>query len=219
MAPEHSLWFLHAALSAASEPVTIVALGPLTNIAGLIRLAPELCAERVSRVVWMGGSGWAGGNYSPWAEANAAYDPEAAHIVLSSGLDITMYGLDAYLKVDFSAEELVECGAGLRQAGTVVAHPGRPAWCQLATRLLLRDMAHFEMETAQIGDAGAVAMLVCEEAVTTRLMHVGVELQGARTRGTVSYTHLRAHETPEHLVCRLLLEKKKKEGRVNTIYM
>ena len=53
----------------------------------------------------------------------------------------------------------------------------------LAQRLLLREMRHFEMASAQIGDAGAVAALLLPEAVETRRMHVTVELAGQKTRG------------------------------------
>jgi pyrimidine-specific ribonucleoside hydrolase len=49
--------------------------------------------------VWMGGAAAAGGNATSWAEANAFYDPEAAHVVLSAGLPITIYTWDVYLKV------------------------------------------------------------------------------------------------------------------------
>ena len=72
-------------------PLTIIALAPLTNIASVVRLRPDLCKRAVERIVWMGVSAFAGGNASQWGEANAEYDPEAAHIVLQSGVEITMY--------------------------------------------------------------------------------------------------------------------------------
>lgn len=86
-------------------PLTLIALAPLTNVALLVRLAPELCREKL-RVLWMGGAAAIGGNARPWSEANACYDPEAAHIVLSSGLPLTMYTWDAYQQVAFSCSEL-----------------------------------------------------------------------------------------------------------------
>ena len=124
----------------------------------------------------MGGSAFSGGNASAWAEANAAYDPEAAHIVLTSGLPITMYGLDAYLKVDFSTQELVELGAVEQDADapdTARARASRSTGCQTAARLLLRDMAHFEMSTAQIGDAGAVRLYTaCDTCLLRNVLFV-----------------------------------------------
>lgn len=61
--------------------------------------------------MWMGGAAAAGGNATSWAEANAFYDPEAAHVVLSAGLPITIYTWDVYLKVmKISQTYVVELG-------------------------------------------------------------------------------------------------------------
>ena len=92
---EHAVEFLIKLLESTEEnsdpPLTIIALAPLTNIASVLRLRPDLCKRAIERIVWMGGSAFAGGNASQWGEANAEYDPEAAHIVLQSGVEITMY--------------------------------------------------------------------------------------------------------------------------------
>ena len=58
-----------------------------------------------------------------------------------------------------------------------------PSWTTLSTRLLLRDMRHFNMSAAHIGDAGAVAAVLCSEAIETKHYHVAVELEGKHTRG------------------------------------
>lgn len=63
--------------SAGLPAVTLIALAPLTNIGMALRMEPELCKRALAKVVWMGGAAFAGGNASQWAEANAAYDPEA----------------------------------------------------------------------------------------------------------------------------------------------
>ena len=63
--------------NARQPPVTLIALAPLTNIGMALRMEPELCKRALAKVVWMGGAAFAGGNASQWAEANAAYDPEA----------------------------------------------------------------------------------------------------------------------------------------------
>jgi pyrimidine-specific ribonucleoside hydrolase len=111
---EHAVEFLIKLLESTEEnsdpPLTIIALAPLTNIAAVIRLRPDLCKRVIERIVWMGGSAFAGGNASQWGEANAEYDPEAAHIVLQSGVEITMYTWDVYLKVEYSRVELEEMG-------------------------------------------------------------------------------------------------------------
>jgi pyrimidine-specific ribonucleoside hydrolase len=77
------------------EPVTIVPLAPLTNIALFLRAFPET-AKKVHRIVLMGGSASAG-NATAAAEFNVWHDPEAAAIVFQSGVPITMYGLDVFM--------------------------------------------------------------------------------------------------------------------------
>lgn len=80
------------ALLRAPEPVTLVAIGPLTNIALLLSQCPE-CKPHIRRLVIMGGSAGRG-NCTPNAEFNIAADPEAAACVFRSGIEIVMCGLD-----------------------------------------------------------------------------------------------------------------------------
>lgn len=76
-----------------SGRLTLVTLGPLTNLALAVRQAPEI-AEQIDRCVIMGGIGSGHGNVTPVAEYNIWVDPEAARIVFESGLPITMVGWD-----------------------------------------------------------------------------------------------------------------------------
>jgi inosine-uridine nucleoside N-ribohydrolase len=98
---EHAIDFLAERLLAAPAPVTLIPTGPLTNVALLLAVHPQV-AERIERVVLMGGA-IAEGNRTPAAEFNVWADPEAAARVFESGLDVTMVGLDvthrALLKV------------------------------------------------------------------------------------------------------------------------
>ena len=111
--PEHAVEFLAATLRAAPEPVTLIPVGPLTNVALLLALYPEL-APKIGRVVLMGGA-IAEGNVTPAAEFNIWVDPEAAQRVFSSGLDVTMIGLDT----THQALLLPEHAARLRAAGRI----------------------------------------------------------------------------------------------------
>src|SRR3954464_14085632 len=100
------------------RPHTLAAVGPLTNIALLLALHPEL-AGRIKRLVIMGGA-LDGGNTTPAAEFNIWADPEAAARVFASGLDITMVGLDVThraLMTPAHAEALREAG----RVGAMVA--------------------------------------------------------------------------------------------------
>ena len=73
--------------------ITLVPLGPLTNVALALQREPRL-AEHVAGVVLMGGNAFVGGNASPGAEANILNDPEAADTVFAAPWDIVMAGLD-----------------------------------------------------------------------------------------------------------------------------
>jgi purine nucleosidase len=78
-------------LTESAEPVTLVPTGPITNVATLLRDAPQV-KPKIREIVWMGGSAERG-NRTPYAEFNAWVDPEALEIVLSSGVAFTMVGL------------------------------------------------------------------------------------------------------------------------------
>src|SRR3712207_2690434 len=88
----HAVDFLAERIAAAGEPVTLVPVGPLTNVALLLARHPG-AAGGIERIVLMGGA-IAEGNVTPAAEFNIWADPEAAQRVFSSGLDVTMIGLD-----------------------------------------------------------------------------------------------------------------------------
>ena len=77
--------------------VSIVATGPLTNVALLLKTFPDV-KSAIERVVFMGGS-MKDGNVSPSAEANVWCDPEACELVLLSGLPVTIVPLDLTLQV------------------------------------------------------------------------------------------------------------------------
>src|SRR3954453_5294861 len=93
------------------KPHTLIPIGPLTNIALLLAIHPEL-KPRIERIVLMGGA-YGLGNVTPAAEFNVWADPEAAHRVFTSGLEITMVGLDVTHRAMLSAaraEQLRETG-------------------------------------------------------------------------------------------------------------
>ena len=85
--------------------ITLVPIGPLTNIALALHLQPEI-VNKVKQVVLMGGAALVPGNVNPAAEANIYNDPEAADLVFTAGWDVTMVGLDVTHKVLMSQEQL-----------------------------------------------------------------------------------------------------------------
>ena len=96
--------FMADTLRASDEPITLVPVGPMTNVASLILAHPELL-PKIKEVVLMGGSTMQG-NASPVAEANIIQDPEAAYILFRSGVKLRMAGLDATWKGYIGFDEL-----------------------------------------------------------------------------------------------------------------
>lgn len=90
-------------IMASNEKMTIVATGPLTNVAALLLAHPEV-KPKIERISWMGGAA-VGGNMSPSAEFNAYVDPHAVEIVFRSGVPVVMSGLDVTHKAFVTIDE------------------------------------------------------------------------------------------------------------------
>src|SRR5918998_1746794 len=114
----HAVDFLAERLGRAGRPVTLVPTGPLTNVALLLALHPQV-TEQIERIVLMGGA-IAEGNMTPAAEFNVWVDPEAAERVFASGLDVTMVGLDVTHRALMTAAHARRLRAAGR-VGTMVA--------------------------------------------------------------------------------------------------
>lgn len=110
---EHAVLYLNRIIKELPErkKVTLVATGPLTNIAMLLKLFPEV-KEKILEIVFMGG-GAMGGNVTAAAEFNMYVDPEAARIVFKSGIPLVMCGLDATLKCTLKRNQIIKlCQSG-----------------------------------------------------------------------------------------------------------
>lgn len=138
--PRGALAFMAGVLRAADEPVTIAPIGPLTNVALLLAVHPEL-APRIGRIVVMGGSLGAG-NTTGAAEFNIYSDPEAAHRVLTQDeVPVTLVPLDLTLR----------CAAGAAWLEALAA--GGPACARLASVI-----AHYRAAYRERYDEDAVAL-------------------------------------------------------------
>lgn len=161
--------FLAQTLAQSREPVTLIPLGPLTNVALLLRERPDV-TDRIGQIVLMGGAVGTG-NASAVSEFNIRQDPEAAEIVIGSGLNVVMYTWDVFTQVTFSAPE----------ARAMERRPAASA--QLAGRLLGFMLDNFGHAETSIGDAGAVASVIEPDGLKTHSWPVRVELTGSWTRG------------------------------------
>jgi purine nucleosidase len=114
----HASDFIIKTVLDAPGDVTLVAIGPLTNVALALRREPRIALE-VQDFVIMGGSA-ARGNVTPAAEFNIACDPEAASVVFSVGWTVTMVGLDVTLQARADADVTARFGALGRLADTLL---------------------------------------------------------------------------------------------------
>ena len=177
----HAVEFLRQSLADATEPLTLICLAPLSNIAMLLRMSPQT-AEKIARLYVMGGTYASPGNATPAAEFNIRCDPEAAAIVLHSGLPVTLYPLDPFMQVWFTESEaraLAEsASASARIAGGIGLH-----YCRF-----------FGAEYSLIGDAGTVAAVIDPEGATVERWPMRVELSGSETRGATVFDRRSARQ-------------------------
>lgn len=154
------------------EPVTIIATGPLTNIAILFSAFPEV-KQNIARISFMGGSAGQG-NWTAAAEFNFYADPEAADIVLSSGLPLLMSGLNVTEKAFITKDEI----DAIRALGGQT-----PVLAAALLDFYLGVYLKRGFPGAALHDPCAVASLTNPELFSARQYHVTVETQGKHTAG------------------------------------
>ncbi|XVU27086.1 nucleoside hydrolase [Actinoplanes sp. CA-054009] len=183
----HAVELTRRLIAGSAEPVTLIATGPLTNVALLLRLHPEV-APGVRRIVFMGGS-TERGNTTPYGEFNIVTDPEAADIVLRSGVPATMIGLNVTHQARATDEIIAEFRAMDGTAGAVCA--------ELMTFFAGAYRRVFGFDHPPVHDPIAVAAVADPSILRTVAVSVAVELTGTHTRGaTVVDLHDRCGRTP-----------------------
>lgn len=155
-------------LLASQEPVTLIALAPLTNVALVLKAYPEV-KDHIDRIVLMGGTA-SRGNKGVLSEFNIATDPEAAAIVFSAGVPITMAGLD----VGWAAMLQPEDSEQIRNGSA-------------AGEMFYALFDHYRGGSLRSGlkmyDVHAIAALLCPEMYELVDAYVGIELAGSMTAG------------------------------------
>lgn len=183
--------FLIETYRAATEPIILVPVGPLSNIATALAVEPRL-RDWIPELVIMGGAHHHG-NVTPRAEFNIWADPEASRAVIGSGIaKITLVPLDATHRALVSLDDC----AALRALGT-------PAG-EAAARFTERRIHGYDTtqpmtrpHAAPVHDALAVAAIIDPSVITTRFLHVDVETRGELTVGeTVVDTNFRSRRDP-----------------------
>jgi len=183
--------FLIETYRAATEDIVLVPVGPMSNVATALLAEPRL-KDLIPEIVIMGGANRYG-NVTPRAEFNVWADPEAARVVINSGVrKITLVPLDATHQALVSLDDC----AALRALGT-------PAGDAAATFTERRIQGYDTTQpmkrpnAAPVHDALAVASLVDPSVISTHHLHVDVETKGELTVGeTVVDTNFRSRREP-----------------------
>ncbi|KMT21051.1 ribonucleoside hydrolase RihC [Clostridium cylindrosporum] len=159
---------MYREIMSSKEKITLVPIGPLTNIALLLKTYPEVKAN-IEEIVLMGGS-TTRGNKGVMSEFNIATDPEAAAIVFNSGIDIVMATLDVGLKAIVYPEDSAKI-KDMNKIGDMIYH-------------LFKKYRGGSFNTGlKMYDSCAIAYLLKPEMFETQDAYTQVELAGSLTRG------------------------------------
>ena len=170
--PAHAVDWIADAVAASEEPVTLIATGPMTNVALALARHPQL-ESSLARIVFMGGA-IGEGNVTPAAEFNVWADPEAARRVLCCGVPLTMVGLDVTTRAligEGHVERLARAGAAGRLAadlyGFAIAH----------------HREHYGRAGIPVHDAVAVAQVIDPSLLTVETCAVVIDTGDELSRG------------------------------------
>jgi purine nucleosidase len=156
------------------DKITICALGPLTNIAKVLRENPRV-TESIEEIVLMGGGFFEGGNITPAAEFNIYVDPEAAKIVLESGVKITMLPLDVTHKTLVQRDFLEK----LRKSGKNSAIEA----AKLLDFFERYDVEKYGSKGGPLHDPNVIVYLLNPAIYSGKLVNVEIEVNSELTRG------------------------------------
>jgi inosine-uridine nucleoside N-ribohydrolase len=162
--------------------ITLVTIGPLTNIAAALQREPALASD-AARIVSMAGAAVVPGNITPAAEFNVWADPEAAAIVFESGIPITMVGLDVCHETHLRLETMERVGQGGSDLARFAAEAVTP-WMEFRAKTGGEADLHL-YDSLAVAAAFRPDFLTCEES------YVAIETEGRLTQGeTVAHLGL-----------------------------
>jgi purine nucleosidase len=171
---QHGCDFLIEQIMSNPGEITLVALGPLTNVAMAIRKEPRI-VQAVKEAFIMGGAIRHEGNTTPLAEFNTYVDPHAAHIVYHSGMPITLTPLDVTYKCVLLAEDVER----IKEAGAEI-----PAFIDDATRFYMEFHDEYQrIEGCVINDPLTLALTFAPEVCNYGEYYVDVDISGGVSMG------------------------------------
>lgn len=187
---QHAVDLLIEKILAAPGEITLVAIGPLTNVALALRREPKIVSA-VHEVILMGGAIRHGGNTTPLAEFNVYCDPHAAHIVFHSGLPITLVPLDVTYQVILTQQDVDRLLAIPSPVSRFIAD---------ATRFYMEfHDEHQNIEGCVINDPLALALAFAPQLVETESLFVDVDISGGVSTGKTFADFYRMQKKPPNM--------------------
>ena len=168
----HAIDFIARSVMESSRPITLIAVGPLTNVALLVARYPEV-VDRLGDVVVMGGA-HGEGNVTPAAEFNIWVDPEAAQRVVDSGLSPTFVGLDVTHQANIGPDDVAQIGA-MGRCGAALA--------QMLATYERAQQKYYGSSDLSMHDSLAVAHVIDPSLLTRQHVHVAVDTGSSISRG------------------------------------
>ncbi len=176
-------YIINTLMSAEPKTITLCTLGPLTNIAMALIKQPAI-AERIAEIVMMGGAYFEVGNITPAAEFNIYVDPEAADVVLRSGVPVTILPLDVTHQIQSTPERLAAIKAIGNASGAAVH--------AMLTFSETFDLKKYGWTGAPLHDPTVIAYLLQPDLFEGRHCNVAIETASELTVGmaVVDYWHV-----------------------------
>ncbi len=172
--PTHAVDFIIETVLASPGEITLVAIGPLTNLALAIRRQPAII-QAIPEIISMGGAIHHPGNTTPLAEFNVYADPHAAHIVYHAGIPLTLAPLDVTYQCILTQQDVQR----LLALGSPVAH-----FIADATRYYMGFHDEYQkIQGCVINDPLALAMAFAEQLVDCEEHFVDVDISGGVSMG------------------------------------
>ena len=175
VAKQHAVnYLIDTVRGAADQSITLVATGPLTNVAAAFTMAPDII-DRLDKLVIMGGACHVPGNVTPAAEFNIYVDPHAAKAVFESGVDLVVFGLDITHQMLITPTRLAAIAQRGGRTGAAVA--------DMLEFFNQYDRSKYGWEGAPLHDPCTIAWLIEPEIFTGREMAVTVDINDGPSLG------------------------------------
>ena len=164
--PEHAVSYLIRTLMASEGDITLVAVGPLSNVAVAMRMEPGIVSK--SREIVLMGGAYGTGNVTPSAEFNIYADPEAARVVFTSGVPIVMMGLDLTNQTVCTADVIERMRNTGNRAGALFA--------DIMSFTLKTQAEVYGLAGGPVHDATCIGYLIDPGCITTKDMYVEIDV-------------------------------------------